>query len=67
MTCTMYCEKIEEIFDAMSQLSHHVLPENRRIVNQYIEVAWQYVGPDAPLPLTTTKSIGLFSGFLPAK
>ena len=43
----MYCEKIEEIFDAMSQLSHHVLPENRRIVNQYIEVAWQYVGPFA--------------------
>ena len=43
----MYCEKIEEIFDAMRQLSHQVLPENRRIVNQYIEVAWQYVGPFA--------------------
>ena len=43
----MYCEKIEEIFDAMRQLSHQVLPENRRVVNRYIEVAWRRVGPFA--------------------
>ena len=47
MTCTMYCVKIEEIFDAMSQLSHHVLPENRRIVNEHIQAAWRHVGPFA--------------------
>ena len=47
MTCTMYCVKIEEIFDMMSQLAHQVLPENRRTVNQYIQDAWQYVGPFA--------------------
>ena len=47
MTCTAYCVKIEDIFDAMSQLSHQVLPENRRIVNRYIGVAWWYVGPFA--------------------
>ena len=47
MTCTMYCVKIEEIFDAMSQLAHQVLPENRRIVNGYVEAAWRRVGPFA--------------------
>ena len=47
MTCTMYCVKIEEIFDAMSHLSHQVLPENRRIVNEYIQDAWRHVGPFA--------------------
>ena len=43
----MYCVKIEEIFDAMSQLAHQVLPENRRIVNGYVEAAWRRVGPFA--------------------
>ena len=47
MTCTMYCVKIEEIFDAMICLSYEVLPENRRIVNDYIQSAWQQVAPFA--------------------
>ena len=40
MTCTSYCEKIEEIFDAMIRLSDEVLRENRREVNRYIEIVW---------------------------
>ena len=47
MTCTTYCVKIEEIFDAMIRLSYKVLPENRRIVNEYIQEAWRHVGPFA--------------------
>ena len=47
MTCTMYCVKIEEIFDSMVHLSYEVLPENRRIVNAYIQEAWRHVGPFA--------------------
>ena len=43
MTCTSYCVKIEEIFDAMIHLSYEVLPENRRSVNDYIQEAWQHV------------------------
>ena len=43
MTCTSYCEKIEEIFDAMIRLSDEVLPENRKEVNQYIGFAWAEV------------------------
>ena len=44
MTCTSYCEKIEEIFDAMIRLSDDVLPENRCVVNEYIYYAWIEVG-----------------------
>jgi hypothetical protein len=40
MTCTSYCEKIEEIFDAMIRLSDEVRRENRREVNRYIEIVW---------------------------
>ena len=40
MTCTKYCEKIEEIFDAMIRLAYEVLPENRREVNRYISRVW---------------------------
>jgi len=40
MTCTNYCEKIEEIFDAMIRLSDEVLPENRKQVNSYIGYIW---------------------------
>ena len=36
MTCTTYCVKIEEIFDAMIRLAYEVLPENRRGVNMRI-------------------------------
>ena len=36
MTCTSYCEKIEEIFDVMIRLSDEVLPENRKEVDEYI-------------------------------
>ena len=43
MTCTDYCEKIEEIFDAMIRLSDEVLPENRRDVNDYISEVWEEV------------------------
>jgi hypothetical protein len=40
MTCTSYCEKIEEILDAMIRLSDEVLPENRKNVNKYIGSVW---------------------------
>jgi len=40
MTCTSYCKKIEETFDAMVVLSDEVLPENRKGVNEYIWYAW---------------------------
>lgn len=43
MTSTGYCEKIEEIFDAMISLSDEVLPENRTAVNEYIDDVWQEV------------------------
>ena len=43
MTCTDYCEKIEEIFDAMIRLAYKVLPENRKEVNQYITGVWTEV------------------------
>ena len=43
MTCTNYCEKIEEIFDAMIRLSDEVLPENRKEVNEYISYVWEEV------------------------
>ena len=40
MTCTSYCEKIEEIFDAIINLAGEVLPENRKEVNEYIASVW---------------------------
>jgi len=43
MTCTTYCEKIEEIFDAMIRLAYEVLPENRKEVNTYIARVWTHV------------------------
>lgn len=43
MACTMYCEKIEEIFDAMIRLAKEVLPGNRRAVNSYINSVWEPV------------------------
>ena len=43
MTCTSYCEKIEEIFDAMINLADEVLPENRKEVNEYISCVWSRV------------------------
>jgi len=43
MTCTSYCKKIEEIFDAMIRLSDEVLPENRKEVNEYIWYTWMEV------------------------
>ena len=43
MTCTAYCEKIEEIFDAMIRLAYQVLPENRTEVNLYIGTVWRIV------------------------
>ena len=43
MTCTMYCKKIEEIFDAMIRLAYEVLPENRKVVNAYITAVWTHV------------------------
>ena len=43
MTCTAYCERIEEIFDAMIRLAHQVLPENRKEVNSYIGTVWMTV------------------------
>ena len=45
MTCTAYCVKIEEIFDAMIRLSSEVLPENRMAVNNYIDEVWKRVSP----------------------
>ena len=44
MTCTSYCKKIEEIFDAMTRLLDEVLPENRTVVNEYVYYAWIEVG-----------------------
>ena len=43
MTCTSYCEKIEEIFDAMIRIADQVLPENRKDVNEYISFVWYLV------------------------
>ena len=43
MTCTSYCEKIEEIFDAIINLADQVLPENRKEVNEYISYIWGHV------------------------
>jgi len=43
MTCTSYCEKIEEIFDAMIRIADNVLPENRKEVNAYIYHVWKRV------------------------
>lgn len=43
MTCTGYCEKIEEIFDAIINLADEVLPENRKEVNEYISYVWNRV------------------------
>ena len=43
MTCTTYCVKIEEIFDAMIRLAYEVLPENRRLVNFYVGATWHLV------------------------
>ena len=43
MTCTSYCVKIEEIFDAMIRLAYEVLPENRRLVHGYTATAWHFV------------------------
>ena len=43
MTCTSYCEKIEEIFDAIIRIADEVLPENRKEVNEYISYVWGHV------------------------
>ena len=43
MTCTTYCVKIEEIFDAMIRLSYEVLPENREAIKEYIQIVWPVV------------------------
>jgi hypothetical protein len=43
MTSTTYCEKIEEIFDAMIRLAHEVLPENRSNVYYYVGETWSCV------------------------
>ena len=43
MTCTTYCKRIEEIFDAMIRLAYRVLPENRTGVNSYISNVWRVV------------------------
>ena len=43
MTCTTYCEKIEEIFDAMIRLAYKALPENRKEVNRYVANVWTHV------------------------
>lgn len=43
MTCTTYCVKIEEIFDAMIRIAYEVLPENRLLVTIYISAVWQLV------------------------
>jgi len=43
MTCTSYCEKIEELFDAIIQIADQVLPENRKEVNEYISYVWNRV------------------------
>ena len=43
MTCTTYCVKIEEIFEAMISLSDQVLPENRQAARGYIDEVWKQV------------------------
>jgi len=43
MTCTSYCEKIEELFDAIIQVADQVLPENRKEVNEYIAFVWNHI------------------------
>ena len=43
MTCTSYCEKIDEILDAMIRIADEVLPENRKEVNAYIAHVWETV------------------------
>ena len=43
MTCTSYCKKIEEIFDAIIRLASEVLPENRKEVDKYISEVWGFV------------------------
>jgi len=43
MTCTSYCEKIEEILDAIINVAGEVLPENRKGVNEYISDVWSCV------------------------
>ena len=43
MTCTSYCEKIEEIFDVIINLAGEVLPENRKEVNEYIGEVWNRI------------------------
>ena len=43
MTCTTYCKKIEEIFDAMIRLAYEVLPENRKGVSVYLMRVWSGV------------------------
>lgn len=40
MTCTSYCEKIDEIFDAMIRLTDEVLPENRKELIDYLSYVW---------------------------
>ena len=39
----MYCERIEEIFDAMISLTREVLPENRFRVCNYVLDVWKQV------------------------
>ena len=43
MTCTTYCMKIEEIFDAMIRLSYETLPENRQAISDHINGVWRRV------------------------
>lgn len=43
MTCTTYCVKIEEIFDAMIRLSYETLPENRQAISDHINKVWRRV------------------------
>jgi hypothetical protein len=43
MTCTSYCEKIEELFDAIIRIADEVLPENRKYVDEYISCVWNNV------------------------
>ena len=43
MTCTSYCVKIEEIFDAMIRLSYEVLPQNQQAISDYINRVWRLV------------------------
>lgn len=43
MTCTTYCVKIEETFDAMIRLSYETLPENRQAISDHINEMWRRV------------------------